>query len=117
MLKKIPELVAELRQHVPCLTAQEAAAKCKALQGVLIDVREPSEFVKQPAQGAVNIPRGVLEMQATVKFPDATTPIFIHCATGGRATFAAEQLQRVGYQNVWAITCNAEVVVEAQLAN
>ena len=38
-------------------------------------------------------------------YPDENLAIFIHCATGARAIFAAEQLARVGYQNVWAITC------------
>jgi rhodanese-related sulfurtransferase len=37
--------------------------------------------------------------------PDENLAIFIHCATGARATFAAEQLNRVGYNNVWVITC------------
>jgi len=36
--------------------------------------------------------------------PNEDLAIFIHCATGARATFAAEQLHRVGYTNVWVIT-------------
>ncbi len=37
--------------------------------------------------------------------PDENLAIFIHCATGARATLSAEQLKRVGYKNVWVITC------------
>jgi len=36
--------------------------------------------------------------------------IFIHCASGARAILAAEQLERIGYKNVWAITCTLEEV-------
>jgi phage shock protein E len=40
--------------------------------------------------------------------------IFLHCATGGRASFAAEQLTRLGYTNVSAIICPHNDVSNAQ---
>ncbi|WP_286235402.1 rhodanese-like domain-containing protein [Thalassotalea sediminis] len=113
MLKTLPELIAQARENVTCITANEAVKKCKALNGVFIDVREPAEFANQSATGAINIPRGVLEPQILEKITDAQKPIFIHCATGGRATLAAEQLLRVGYENVWAITCKFDDVFKA----
>jgi phage shock protein E len=113
MLKKVPELVAEIRSKINCLNAQEAVAKSREDNGVLIDVREPAEFAQKAPKGAVNIPRGLIEMKMVELYPDANVPIYIHCATGGRATFAAEQLVRLGYQHVYAITCPLDKVFTA----
>lgn len=105
MLKTIPEVIAQARQSLNIITAADAAVKCKAEKGVIIDVREPAEFAEKSGNGTINIPRGVLEMTMLKLHGDEDLAIFIHCATGARATFAAEQLQRVGYKNVWVITC------------
>jgi len=110
MLKKIPEIIAELKKSLNTLTAKEAAIKCAEINGIMIDVREPAEYQKQSADSAINIPRGILEMKMLELYPNAEQAIFIHCASGVRATFAAEQLLRVGYQNVWVITCKIEDV-------
>jgi len=45
--------------------------------------------------------------------PGASTPIYLHCATGGRACLAVEQLTRLGYQNVTAISCPIDSVCMA----
>lgn len=105
MLKTIPEVIAEARQSLNTITAVEAAEKCKNENGIIIDVREPAEFADKAASNTINIPRGLLEMKMLQSHPDENLAIFIHCATGARATFAAEQLKRVGYKNVWAVTC------------
>jgi len=105
MLKTIPEVIAKAMQSLSTITAADAAIKCKQENGILIDVREPSEFAEQSGENTINIPRGLLEMKMLQLYPDENLAIFIHCATGARATFAAEQLKRVGYKNVWVVTC------------
>lgn len=110
MLKTIPEVVAQARVSLNTVTAAQADILCKANNGVIIDVREPSEFAQKSAAGTINIPRGLLEMKMLQMYPDAELAIFIHCATGARSTFAGEQLQRVGYENVSVITCDLEDV-------
>lgn len=104
MLKTIPEVIAQARESLNTITAAEAVAKCKAESGIIIDVREPTEFAEKSAKNTINIPRGLLEMKMLQMHPDENLSIFIHCATGARATFAAEQLKRVGYKNVWVVT-------------
>lgn len=104
MLKTIPEVITQARQSLNTITAEDAAIKCKAESGIIIDVREPAEFAEKSGKNTVNIPRGLLEMKMLQTHPDENLAIFIHCATGARATFAAEQLKRVGYKNVWVIT-------------
>jgi rhodanese-related sulfurtransferase len=113
MLKPIPEIVAQIKQEIQILTAVEALEKSKQLNGITIDVREPGEVSQLAAKGTINIPRGVLEMKISTLYPNEEQAIFIHCASGVRAVFAVEQLQRLGYKNVWAISCKVEDVCSA----
>jgi len=113
MLKTIPEIVASIKEELKVVSAEKAVAECQQNQGVIIDVREPAEFAQKSASNTINIPRGLLEMQVLQKFPDASKPIYLHCATGARASFAAEQLKRVGYEQVSIIACQLDDVCQA----
>jgi len=113
MLKTIPQLIEEIRPTLRCISAEQARGEVEQSGGIIIDVREPSEVAEQPAIGAINIPRGVLEMKCLEHFPDENTNIYIHCATGARATLAAEQLKRLGYKNVNIIACDLETLTKA----
>lgn len=111
MLISIPDLMTEVRKDLRLISIKAAKDEMAKLDhAVLLDVREPQEVIEQPVIGAVNIPRGVLEMQSVQRFSDSETPIYIHCATGIRASLAAEQLQRVGYTHVSVITCDLETL-------
>lgn len=111
MLKSIPEIIKEAAQSLNTITAAEAEKKCKEENGIIIDVREPAEFAEKAGKNTINIPRGLLEMKMLQQYPDEDLAIFIHCATGARATFSAEQLKRVGYKNVWVVTCMLDDVL------
>ncbi len=110
MLKTLPEIVAEARDHLRCLDAATAIGELKANHGTIIDVREPVEVSATPTPHSVNIPRGILEVKVTEAVPEADHPIYVHCASGGRAVMAAEQLHRMGYTNVSVITCPIDTV-------
>ncbi len=101
MLKSVPELVAEAAGTVERIS-MENAFKIKNV--VVVDVRELQEASQRPIAGSINIPRGVLEMKITEHTQDPSTPICVHCASGARATLAAEQLMRLGFTNVRAIS-------------
>ena len=113
MLKKIPDLIAEIKEQIACVTAVQAVELRQQHNGLLIDVREPAEYQQKSAEQSVNIPRGLLEMKVLEQYPDEEQAIFIHCASGARAVLAAEQLARIGYKNVWAITCKLDQVCAA----
>lgn len=113
MLKSIPDLIQEIRPNTRCITAAEAKAEMQENGGILIDVREPMEVAQTPTPNALNIPRGVLEMQVSTLHPHEETPIYIHCATGARATLSAEQLKRIGYKHVSVITCDIETICQS----
>ena len=116
MLKTVPELVAEARVGLRCVDANTAMTEVGQNQGTIVDVREPVEVANLTAPMSVNIPRGILEMKITEAIPDENHPIYLHCASGGRATLAAHQLIKMGYQQVTVVTCPAGTVKEAQEA-
>ena len=114
MLKTVPELVMEARAELRCVTAEQAHAEIAENHGTIVDVREMVEVGNLAAPHSVNIPRGILEMKIAEAIPDENHPIYLHCATGGRASLAAGQLVKMGYNNVSVITCSIETICAAQ---
>jgi len=113
MLKTIPEIVAQARESLIFVSIEEAMRLTKQGDGVVIDVREPSEYAEKSVHGTINIPRGLLEMKVLQMYPNAEKAIFVHCATGIRAMFSAEQLKRLGYQNVSVIGSSLDDICHA----
>lgn len=114
MLKTVNELVSEARAGITVVDAGSAYQSGAGTNALFIDVREPAEAAEHPVPGSVNIPRGVLEMQMINNYNDHDLPLYVHCATGARACLAAEQLKRIGYTRVHAISCKLEVIRAAQ---
>ena len=113
MLTPIPDLLKIITPNQRRINAEQAKKELEQNKGLLIDVREPAEHATKAAIGAINIPRGLLEMKLMEIEKDAARPIYLHCASGARATLSAEALTRVGYENVTVITCKAEDVCQA----
>lgn len=114
MLMSLPELVASACKNVRRMDAESAYKEGKSSSGIFIDVREPGEAAKLGIPSSTNIPRGVLEMKIGELSGDPEAAIYLHCATGGRAALAAEQLQRLGYSNVTAISCALDVIEKVE---
>ena len=114
MLKTVPEMVMEARAHLRCVDAETAKAEIEENNGIIVDVRELVEVDNLAAPHSVHIPRGILEMKVGTVIPDESHPVYLHCATGGRATLAAEQLVKMGYKDVTVITCPIETVCQIQ---
>jgi rhodanese-related sulfurtransferase len=114
MIKTIPELMSDIRQNIQTISAKDAYLFAQKEKCLFIDVREPQEVSESPVSNSINLPRGVLEMNIGQLSSDESHLIFLHCASGGRASFAAEQLMRLGYKNVWAIICSHTDVCAAQ---
>lgn len=103
MLKTIPEFIQLAATHVRRISAQHAYSEASNNNGLIIDVREPTEFAKGHILNAINIPRGILEMRLIEQIKNPDAPLFLYCATGGRATLAAQSLAILGYNNVTVI--------------
>lgn len=114
MLKTLSHLLQQATQNVQLITAKKAAQDLNQNKGLLIDVRESTEYLASPALGAINIPRGVLEMKVLEMEKDPERPIYLHCASSLRAILGAEQLGRVGYSNVTVISCRMDEVLKMQ---
>jgi rhodanese-related sulfurtransferase len=94
-------LVEEARQRVREVDLEDVRALQQAGERVrLIDVREESEWADGHLPGAEHIGRGVLERDIEKRVPDPATPIVLYCGGGYRSALAADNLQRMGYQNV-----------------
>jgi Rhodanese-like domain len=68
MATSLMEMLHEARKNVRELAVQEAAKNLAGRDVLLVDVREASEFDRGHIPGAVNIPRGVLEIKADPGF-------------------------------------------------
>ena len=66
---------------------------------VLLDVREPDEYLSGHIPGAINIPLGEIEGTDIPK----DTPLYIYCLMGSRSARAAQILAELGYSNVRSI--------------
>ena len=70
---------------------------------VLIDVREESEFAAGHIPGAIHVSKGVIERDIETVVPDPNTEILLYCGGGFRSALSADNLQRMGYQNVVSV--------------
>lgn len=66
---------------------------------VLLDVRTRQEYNSGHIPGSLNIPLQEIGAVAQ-KISDKTTPIFVHCLSGGRSGRAEQLLGGMGYTNV-----------------
>jgi len=73
----------------------------------VLDVREPAEFISGTIDGALNVPRGVLEAASDHQYPgknekmqDRDKKWLLLCATSGRSAMAAQVMQQMGFKSV-----------------
>lgn len=68
---------------------------------IIIDVREPEEFARGHAEGAINIPPSDI-MAGAVKLNDISkdTEIVLYCVSGSRSNVSMQYLQRLGFTNL-----------------
>ena len=81
-----------------------AGARERVASGAaLIDVREDNEYAAGHAAGAKHMGRGIIERDIVQTFPDKSTEIVLYCGGGYRSALAADNLQKMGYTNVWSM--------------
>jgi len=106
MAKGMKDFVAEAKVRVAEISTEDVAA----LSGdsvLLLDVREPGELQAGFLPGAINVPRGMLEVKADPSMPphdvrlaNRGQAIVVYCASGARSLLAASTLQEMGFTNV-----------------
>lgn len=104
MIPRMPlsyqEMVAQARSEVREVAPAEVAGAIAAGEVVLIDCREPEEFVTGVIPGAALIPRSSVEAAISRSGFAAQRPIVVYCATGIRSALAAKTIQDMGYESV-----------------
>lgn len=94
--------VAELKASVPEVVPG-AASTMQARGAALIDVREADEIAQGSPPGAYRLGRGFLELRIEDAVPDFDRPLVVMCNGGVRSLFAAEDLKRLGYRQVYSM--------------
>ena len=97
---RFEKLLAEAKKNITEISPQDAAAKLKTGEAVIIDVRERDEWDEGHIPGAMHMSRGTIELDMEEKVPDPNAIIICHCGGGGRGALATENLQKMGYKNV-----------------
>jgi rhodanese-related sulfurtransferase len=115
MAKSAKDLVAAANAVVPKISpaeAKELIAKGKESGNdgkvLVVDVRDAPEVEQSgKVEGAVHIPRGMLEFRADPDSPyhdknfarDKT--VILYCASGGRSALSGQALKELGYDDVY----------------
>ncbi|KUM54689.1 rhodanese-like domain-containing protein [Rheinheimera sp. EpRS3] len=130
-MKTAQQLVAEAKAVIKEVSINELSTALTAdAETLVVDVREPAEFAQQHISGAVNYPRGVLEMNihnhpkvaasgcaADVALAQlAQSPLYLICRSGARSALAAESLQRMGFTQVYSVAGGMQAWLDAGLA-
>lgn len=71
------------------------------MKPIIVDVREPFEFMMGHVKGALNIPPSDLMAGATkLADVDKDTQLILYCRTGSRSNVGIQILQGLGYKNL-----------------
>src|SRR5947209_1020806 len=98
------ELVQDAKGRVRELTVDDVKAKLDRREKfLLVDVREDNEWAKDHLPGAVHLGKGIIERDIEQRVPDAGAEIVLYCGGGFRSALAADNLQKMGYRNVYSM--------------
>jgi rhodanese-related sulfurtransferase len=107
MPSSVKEMLAAANASVPKISAEDAAALIASGKALAVDVRDGLELQSTgKVQGAVHVPRGMLEFRADPESPyhdkafDRDKTVIVYCASGGRSALSGKTLQDLGYKDV-----------------
>ena len=69
----------------------------------LIDVREDKEWDEAHAAGAIHLGKGIIERDIEATVPEKSSELILYCGGGYRSALATDNLQKMGYTNVWSM--------------
>ncbi len=106
-MKGAKDFLEEAHAVVPKISTEDGIAKHAAGGTVFLDVRDSSDIANSGTiQGAVRVPRGMIEFAADPNTPFHETrlsfdaDIVLVCGAGGQAALAGKTLTDMGYKNV-----------------
>jgi rhodanese-related sulfurtransferase len=97
-------IVNDAKTRIKELTVDQVKAKLDRKERFyLVDVREESEWAKDHLPGATHLGKGIIERDVEQRIPDTAAEIVLYCGGGFRSALAADNLQKMGYSNVWSM--------------
>ncbi len=100
-IKPKAEITRAAKAAVPHISVVDLKAKIdKGHKFYLIDVRSVPEYLAGHIQGAMNIPRGLMEFKIAKMIPDPNAEIVVYCKASSRGSLTAKAMIDMGYKNV-----------------
>ncbi len=96
------KLVEDIKANIKEVSVAETYQRIRK-GATLIDVREDNEWDAGHDTGAIHLGRGVIERDIVGKFPNKNTELILYCGGGFRSALATENLQKMGYNNVFSM--------------
>jgi rhodanese-related sulfurtransferase len=98
------KIVNDAKTRIKELTIDDVRKKQeRGEQFHLVDVREDHEWAKGHLPGATHLGKGIIERDVETKFPDTSAEFVLYCGGGFRSALAADNLQKMGYTNVYSM--------------
>jgi rhodanese-related sulfurtransferase len=98
------KIVQDAKARVREVTVDQVKAKLdRGDQFHLVDVREESEWAKDHLPKAILLGKGIIERDIEQQVPGMGEEIVLYCGGGFRSALAADNLQKMGYTNVYSM--------------
>jgi rhodanese-related sulfurtransferase len=98
------KIVQDAKAHIRELTVDQVKRKLdRGERFQLVDVREESEWAKDHLPHAIHLGKGIIERDIEQRLPDAGAEIVLYCGGGFRSALAGDNLQKMGYTNVYSM--------------
>lgn len=103
--KSVARLIAEAAGRIAFMSMEELRRHCDTPDAclVVLDVREQDAFNASHVPGAINVPRGQLELRINELLPDPTVRVVTCCEFGKISTLAAATLKDMGFGRAVAL--------------
>ena len=96
------QLVNEAKKDIKEVNVAQTKERLKK-GATLVDVREDNEWQAGHAKNAIHLGRGVIERDIVDKIPDKNKEIILYCGGGFRSALSAQNLEKMGYKNVYSM--------------
>lgn len=76
---------------------------------ILIDVRSPQEYNEGHLDNSILLPEYEILKKIEDIIPNKNTKIILYCSSGTRSKKAQEELEKIGYKNVYNVLNGVEL--------
>ena len=98
------KIVDDAKTRIREVTISDVRAKLERGERFhLLDVREDGEWAAGHLPRAIHLGKGIIERDIEQAIPDTESEIVLYCGGGYRSALAADNIQRMGYHNVWSM--------------